>query len=366
VSDTSANNWSTLYYALSTLVFLLFLLFNQKIQVFLWLQEISRALRKLERMVNDSKALLLSVFRRYGNRQQDLSSRLNELLEFYVVNPVERDPFGVIRRLEHLIRLQRDKFREIVARLAPNADPITQRNIENMLEASIALNTLYRITRHYSILGRKTRSIYLIMQLEMQLPQIMKFAEAYFNALKAFMHGKPLGDGIGALVAGKLMLRATNKRIKDDTVIAELDFEGRKVIVVKALGPGGEVGRPGKVIEELIEEYGGKVARVIMVDAALKLEGERSGEIVEGVGAAIGDPGPEKLKIEEAVTRHNIPLDSIIIKESLEEAISTMKKEIAEASDLVIERIKSIIRERTKEGDVVIVAGVGNSMGIGQ
>ncbi|MCD6508780.1 MAG: DUF1512 domain-containing protein [Thermoprotei archaeon] len=366
MNGAPSDQWSSIYYIVSTLLFFFLILFNQRIQVYFWLQEISRALRRLEKMVNDSKMLLLRTFRENGNNRHDLIQKINELLEFYVISPVERDPFGVIRRLEHLLNLQKDKLREIVTSLAPRADDIMIRNISNMVEASVALNTLYRFTRHYSILGRKTKSIYMIMQLEMLLPQIMKSAEAYFSALKAFAHGKPIGDGIGALVASKLLLQAEKKRIEDDTVIAEVPFEGRRLIVIKALGPGGEVGRPGKIIERIVEEERGKVGRIIMIDAALRLEGEKSGEIVEGIGAAIGDPGPEKLRIEEVATRYKIPLDSIIVKESLEEAITTMKKEIAEAADLVIERIKEIVRNRTNIGDVVLIAGIGNSMGIAQ
>jgi hypothetical protein len=103
-----------------------------------------------------------------------------------------------------------------------------------------------------------------------------------------------------------------------------------------------------------------------MIDAAAKLEGETTGEVVEGIGAAIGDPGPEKYKIEEAATKYNIPIDAIICKMDLDEALTTMKKEVAEASDVIIDKIKAAITERTKEGDVVIIAGIGNTMGVAQ
>jgi hypothetical protein len=43
-----------------------------------------------------------------------------------------------------------------------------------------------------------------------------------------------------------------------------------------------------------------------------------------------------------------------------------MRKEISDSADKVIERVKSVLLERTKEGDKVIIAGVGNTIGIGQ
>ncbi len=149
-----------------------------------------------------------------------------------------------------------------------------------------------------------------------------------------------------------------------DTVYTETELDGRKVIVVKAKGPGGRVGKPGELIKKIIERR--KVSRIIMIDAALKLEGEKSGEIVEGVGAAIGGPPTEKYKIEEITTKKGIPVDALIIKEAFKEAITPLNTRIAKAVDAAVEKVKESIRKYTKKGDTVIVGGIGNTIGIGQ
>ncbi|MEM2460543.1 MAG: DUF1512 family protein, partial [Candidatus Hadarchaeales archaeon] len=59
-------------------------------------------------------------------------------------------------------------------------------------------------------------------------------------------------------------------------------------------------------------------------------------------------------------------LDAIVIKESFREAITQMNSRIAKAADETVERVKRAVRERTKPGDWVIVAGIGNTIGIGQ
>ena len=133
---------------------------------------------------------------------------------------------------------------------------------------------------------------------------------------------------------------------------------------MKAEGPGGNVGKPGDAIRQVLQENNGKAAMIIMVDAALKLEGEKTGEISEGIGAAIGGIGTERFKIEEEATKFGIPVFAIVVKQSIQEAVTTMKKEIAEAAEPVIERIKHLVLERTKEGELVIVAGIGNTAGI--
>jgi len=204
------------------------------------------------------------------------------------------------------------------------------------------------------------------MQLQMILPLVMKEAEAYASALKAFADGQPIGDGVGPLVAAKLMHGYETRKVPKDCVVASVPLEGRKALIIKAEGPGGNVGKPGEAVQAVIAENKGKIATVIMIDAGLKLEGETVGEVAEGIGAAIGGPGVDQFKIEEATVKHKIPLNAVIVKEDIGDAVSPMRKEIADSVDKVIERVKNVILERTKEGEKIIIVGVGNTIGVGQ
>ncbi|HEY4673624.1 MAG TPA: DUF1512 family protein, partial [Nitrososphaerales archaeon] len=141
---------------------------------------------------------------------------------------------------------------------------------------------------------------------------------------------------------------------------------GRTLYLLKAEGPGGNVGQPGTAIQKMIEETKIELNTIVMIDAALKLEGEKSGDIAEGIGAAIGGIGVDRFKIEAVATKHNIPLYAIVIKQSIVEAISVMKKEIADSAEKVHALLNRIIEEKTKEGDKVLIVGVGNSLGVGQ
>ena len=111
---------------------------------------------------------------------------------------------------------------------------------------------------------------------------------------------------------------------------------------------------------------GVKPSAIIMMEAALKLEGEKTGEIAEGVGAAIGGIGVEKYQIEEVAAKHKIPIYAVLVKQSILEAITAMRKEIAEASDKVMTLLNRVIEEKTKEGDDVLIAGIGNTLGVSQ
>ena len=340
--------------------------FGQQIQCRIGILQLDGAVRKLEFMKNDAKALALRTIKEMGKPKEDPSAALSGLLEQFFIMPVDLDPAGIVSKLDHLLDVRDLKFKDDVKKLAPEATDAQANNLENMVEASWVLNLLFKVVRHFYLLGKKTSSFYMILQLQMLLPLIMREAEAFSGAAKAFAQGQPVGDGAGALVASKLMRDHEKREVEKDIMVAETTIEGRRVMALKAKGPGGNVGKPGDAIRALIEENGGKVAMVIMVDAALKFEGEKTGDTSEGIGAAIGGVGTERFKIEEEATKHKIPVYAIIIKESIQEAITPMKKEIVEAAEGVIQRIKLLIQERTKEGDLVIVAGIGNTVGIAQ
>ena len=350
----------------TTLFFILFIFFGQKITMRMYLLEIDRGLKRLDILRGQAKDLSLKTIKDVGKPSIDPSPQLNVLMEQFLITPVDMDPTGIVGKFDHLLDVRDQKFKDDVRKIAPNADDAQVNNLENLVEASWALNTIYRIVRHFYLLGRKTSSFFIIIQLQSLLPLIMQEAEAYLGAAKAFAEGQPIGDGIGPLVASRLMKDHEKRKVQKDVVVAETTMEDRHIIALKAEGPGGNVGKPGDAIKSLIEENPGKVSMVVMVDAAIKFEGESSGEISEGYGAAIGGIGTERFKIEEAATNNRIPVYAVIVKESIQEAITPMKKEIMEAGEKVIERIKRLVIERTKPGDTIIVAGIGNTIGIGQ
>jgi len=342
-----------------------FMLFGQQIQSRIALMQIDGAVRKLENMRDNAKSLTLKQLRDVGKAKDDPTARLNSLLEQFLIEPVNMDPSGVVKKFDHLLDVREAKFKSDVARIAPEANPSQVNNLENLVEAAWALNYMYKVVRHLYLLGKKTFSIFVIFQLQAFLPLIMMEADAYQGATKAFAEGHPIGDGAGPLVASKLMRGHEVRKVEKDMVAAETTLEGRRVIALKAEGPGGNVGKPGDAIRQVLEENNGKASMIIMVDAALKLEGEKTGEVSEGIGAAIGGIGTERFKIEEEATKFGIPVYAIVVKQSIQEAVTTMKKEIAESAETVLERMKRLIVECTKEGELVIIAGIGNTAGIG-
>jgi hypothetical protein len=345
---------------------LVFFVYGQRLQVYIITGEISRALNRLKVMRDKSRKEAIDYFISSGKASGDITPRIDEFLDYVTIMPVDMDPNGIVGKLQHLTNTRDERVRAEVAQLIPNSDPTKLSVAENILEIATSLNQIHKIVRHYYLLGKKTNSYMLLFQLQMIMPMVLQEADALINAVDTFKLGQPIGDGIGPVIASRYMLNLPKQVVGKDTVMAVTEYKGRTLYVLKAEGPMGYVGEPGVAIQKLVEEMKVPLNAIIMVDAALKLEGEKTGEIAEGVGAAIGGIGVDKFKIEEVSSTQKIPVYAILVKQSLLEAITIMRKEIAEASDKVQVLINRVIEEKTKEGDKVLLAGIGNTLGVGQ
>ncbi len=280
----------------------------------------------------------------------------------FAIQPVSMDPSGIVGKLEHILDTYDDNLRTEVKSIATGATDAEVNTLSNQMEISIGADQMYRVVRHFYLLARKQGGILALYQLQMAMPQIMEEAEAYSSAIDAFAKGNPIGDGIGPLIASKMAEGAQPREIEQDTIMYETGLDGRNLLLVRAKGPGGSVGKPGLAVEKLIEQNSPSL--VVTVDAALKFEGEPSGEVAEGVGAAIGGPGVDRYHIEQSASKRHIPMIAIVVKMSNKEAISAMTQQVRLAVDEAIRRVKNTIQASSKSGDTVIVAGIGNTMGI--
>ena len=346
--------------------FALTFLYQTRIQSYMALSEISRGLNKLKVMKDKARKDAIDYLVNVGKAPGDPSQRVDQFLDYVAIMPVDMDPAGIVGKVDHIVTTNNDRVRAEVGALLKQNNPVTVSISENLLEVATSLNQIHKIVRHYYLLGKKTNSYFTLVQLQMLMPMIIQEADALLNAVDSFKLGQPVGDGIGPIVVSRFMAGKEKRVIAKDTVMTITEYKGRKLYVLKADGPMAYVGQPGVAIQKIVGEMGVKPSAIVMIDAALKLEGEKTGEIAEGVGAAIGGIGVEKFQIEEAATRVKVPLYAILVKQSILEAITVMRKEIAEAADKVTQVLNRVIEEKTKEGDDVVVAGIGNTLGVAQ
>jgi len=347
----------------SMLVFFLFFTYGQRIQTRSMLVGVRRSLTKLETYRSDARKRFIESMLQYNADRDEVHGKVDRLIDSFAITPVSMDPKGIMGKLDHILTTYDDNLKTEVKSLVKGALQADVNTLTNLLEVSIGLDTMFRVVRHYYVLASKKGGMLASVLLQINLPSIMEEAEAYNAAIDAFAKGKTVGDGVGPLLASQFAASSEGREYVEDTTVTDAMFEGRKLLIVKAKGPGGNVGKPGLAIEKLVQESG-PVSLIITMDAALKLEGEESGQVAEGVGAAIGGPGVERYRIEEAAVKSTIPTLAVVVKMSSKEAISEMTPKIREALNEASNRVKQAIMKSTKLGDIVILAGIGNTLGV--
>ncbi len=343
---------------------ILFVFYGQRIQLIITSRDIKKDMAKLEQFRNDSRNELIDYVKQKLSPNGDPTQKLDRFFDYFTIMPVDIDPNGIIPKIHHLVRSREDTTRKQVKSMFSEINTLEITKVQNLLEIVTTLQLLHKIVRHLFLTAKKQNNYPLILPLQMMLPFIMEQAEALKDAIPAFKQAQPIGDGIGPLVVGGMMLNTKKQKAEFETVYSESEFNGRKLILLKAEGPYATVGRPGEATESLIEKL--KPNIIIMVDAALKLEGEDTGSIAQGFGAAIGGIGIDRFKIEAIATKYDIPIFAIVVRQSVKDAITLMKKEISDQTENIRKQVYEMITDNSNPNQTVLIIGVGNTLGIAQ
>jgi len=343
---------------------ILFVFYGQRIQLIITSREIKKKMSELEQFRNDSRNELINYIKQKLSPSGDPTQKLDRFFDYFTIMPVDIDPNGIIPKIHHLVRSREDTTRKQVKSMFSEINTLEITKVQNLLEIVTTLQLLHKVVRHLFLTAKKQNNYPLILPLQMMLPFIMEQAEALKDAIPAFKQAQPIGDGIGPLVVGGMMLNTKKQKAEFETVYSESEFNGRKLILLKAEGPYATVGRPGEATESLIEKL--KPNIIIMVDAALKLEGEDTGSIAQGFGAAIGGIGTDRFKIEAVAAKYNIPILALVVRQSVKDAITLMNKEISDQTENVRSQVYEMITDNSNPNQTVLVIGVGNTMGVAQ
>ncbi len=345
---------------LSIVVLMIFFSLYSRIMVQQIMFKLEKSASALEEMTSEAEKHVLKRIRKKPDKK--VRSSVKNFLEFFVIPPVDIDPYGVMKKLEHIVNQEKYRFKYFVNEIATESNEESKANIMMGLSGAMNLYQLTKIVRHFVELIKKTKSINLAFIIQMQLPFIERMAKALLHGTEALSNGWVIGDGIGPYIASNLIGDSKVESVDDETVIARRKIKNRNVIIMKAKGPGGRTGNPGKALEKIAKKE--KIAKIISIDAAAKLEGEKTGTIAEGVGVAMGGIGVERYQIEDVVVKHEVSLDSIIVKMSAEEAIMPMRRHVRNGTKKVLELVEKSIQRTPDKGSIVII-GVGNTSGVG-
>ena len=339
------------------LMFFVFMYLYPRLMLSQLIYKLDQSARKMEMMSQQANSMAARKIAK--NPKKELKNAINDFTDFFVVEPSAIDPYGLVRKIDQVIRQMESRFEDFVNEVARGKSGKEKQEINYTLRALIGLRQISKMVRHFVEMAKKFKNLQIAMILQMQLPIIEKIAESEMRGAEAFVNSMPVGDSIGPLVAASYMSRP--KEAAEDIVMDTVNIEGRKCFVMKATGPEPHLGREDEAIGKIMKKH--NVARVVTIDAGQKMEGEKSGSVAEGVGFAMGGIGQREL-IENVLLPKKIPVDSVVIKVGMEEAIMPMKKEIFNSLDKARSLVEKAAR-RARKGQTVIVIGVGNSTGVG-
>lgn len=342
------------------LLFTVLIFLGPRLMLMQTMMKLDQTALMIEGYNNRAKQIVLRKISKKPSREA--REKVNNFLEFFAIPPVNLDPFGIVKKIEHIEILAEKRFKYFAKKIAPKTDSETQAHIVMGLAGAVSLNQVSKVVRHFVETIRKTKNLQLAILLQMQLPMIEKISKALLKGTEAFANGWAIGDTAGSMTAAKMVGDSKMKEIEEDTLVVRKKVKGRDVIFIKAKGPGGRLGRLGKTVEKVAKRN--KISKIITIDAAAKLEGEKTGSIAEGIGVAIGGLGVDRSYIEKIAVEQDIPLDSFVIKMSPEEAIMPMTIDVMKATDKIIPMLETNIAE-TREKGVIVIVGVGNSNGVG-
>ena len=57
---------------------------------------------------------------------------------------------------------------------------------------------------------------------------------------------------------------------------------------------------------------------------------------------------------------------AVAIKQGMEHVVAPLVEELMDATDKAVSSVKALILEYSEEGDTVVVAGIGNTVGVAQ
>jgi hypothetical protein len=343
---------------------IIFVFYGQRIQLLISSNEIKKDIEKLNEYTASTKKDFLHYVKNNLTSKTDPAKKLDSFFDYFTIMPIDLDPNGIISKINHLVRSREDFIRLQINGMFTDLSSVELSKLQNLLEIVTTLQLFYKHTRHLYLTAKKQKNFPLILPLQMMIPFIMEEAVALKDAMPAIKKGQPIGDSIGPMIVGQMMLNTTKELAAFETVWSRTTFEDRKLFLLKAEGPNATVGRPGDGFEKIISNN--KPDLVIMIDASLKLEGEDSASIAKGFGAAIGGIGTERFKIEEIATKNQIPILALVVKQSIHEAITLMTEEISDKANAVMDELHQMIRENTTSGQTILVIGVGNTIGVSQ
>jgi len=173
VFETGQDIFSQLFFFI---LFFGFMFLYPRLMLTQMLFQLERTVRNLED--NSLRGRNIAIKKASKSPTRAIRDSITHFMDFFVIEPVGIDPYGAVKRIEHLSNLGDKRFRYFVKNIAPGLGKEEQANLAMTLAGTISLNQIMKIVRHYVEIVRKTKNLQIAMILQMQLPFIERLSKA--------------------------------------------------------------------------------------------------------------------------------------------------------------------------------------------
>ena len=216
---------------------ILFVFYGQHIQLLVTSGEIKKGIKKLDGFRTNSKKELIDYVQKNTSSKNDPTKKIEQFLDYFTIMPVDMDPNGIVDKVRHTVRSREEYTRNHVKSISPELSEIEISRIQTLLEIASSLQMIYKIVNHMFLTAKKQKNYPLILPVQMILPFLMEHATAMNAAIPAFKLGQPLGDGIGPMVVGKMMLNSEKEIISFQTSLSKVEYDKPKTIFAQSRRP---------------------------------------------------------------------------------------------------------------------------------
>ena len=126
--------------------FIVFMLFYPRLMIAQMLWKLEQSAIMIERMTEKSKNMVIRKISKKPSKT--LKNSVRNFLEFFAIPPVNLDPYGIVKKLEHVVNLSEDRFTYFVNQVAPKMGIDQKQNIRMGLTGAVSLNSVAKLVRH--------------------------------------------------------------------------------------------------------------------------------------------------------------------------------------------------------------------------
>ena len=187
-------------------MFVIFIIFGPRLMTTQTILKLEQEASELEQMAEKSKGYIIKYLSKKSNAK--LKENVSNFLEFFAIEPVAMDPYGVVKKVDLIIRNSDQRFNYFVNQIAPDLSESKKRDIKGALEGAMMTYQIAKIVRHYLELIKKYKMFQLAMLIQMQIPLISRQAKAAMRreVTSAAFAQEPFPGVLSASIA-----RPTNK-----------------------------------------------------------------------------------------------------------------------------------------------------------